>query len=861
MSRNSTILKKVLFIFFILSMTYSFAQNSIYGKVLDSINDKPLNVVKITSKSNKDLSLQTDDNGNFVLENNNIFPFELKIQKKGFETRFYSIRENLTDTLIIKLLPNDVVITEVIVTARRREETAQQVPIPINVISGKKAEESGAFNVNRLKELVPSVQFYSSTPRNTSLSIRGLGSTFGLTNDGLDPGVGFYVDGVYYARPAATTLDFVDIERIEVLRGPQGTLFGKNTTAGTFNVTTKQPSFTTGGTAEISYGNYGFIQAKTSVTGAINNKLANRFSASGTHRDGTIYNSRTNQDLNDINSIAIRDQLLYKPNDNLKFILTGDYNRLRANGYAQVIAGVVTTKRAAYRQFGNIISDLGYTLPKIDPFNRTVDTDTPWKAEQDMGGISLNTEYNLGKGKIVSTSAWRFWNWNPSNDRDFTGLSALAKSQAPSKHQQWSQEIRWSGNFNEKLSGVFGVFGIWQRLRADKDGQIEEAGKDQWRFSQSTTSNLWQTPGLLNGYGIKSYPSLNSFSGAIFGQLDWTLTEKISLLPGVRVNYDKKEIDFKRITYGGLIITDNNPDKAALNTIKNSVYSNQEFNASIDYTNFSGQMTLAFKPTKNYNLFGTFSTGFKPVGLNLGGLPANPDGTAITELAVVKPERILHYELGLKSQPFKNFIFNLTLYNSDIKDYQTQVQAESLQLNRGYLANAEKVRVRGIETDISYTFSNLYFYSNLAYTEAIYKKFTNAPPALEDTGGANFVDISGGVLPGVSKWAGSTGGEINFSGKLFDYAGDYFFALDSYYRSTFSSSPTPSKFLNIPGYALLNSRFGFRVKKGVTTYLWVRNILNKDYFEQLLPGAGNAGHYAAVLGDPRTYGITVKFNF
>jgi len=860
MSRPSTFWGKAIFVFFILSFTFSFAQNSIYGKILDSINNKSISGVKISSKSDRNLSIQTDQNGNFVFNNIDSFPFELKIQKKSFETRFVSIKEIPTDTLFIKLLPNDVVITEVVVTARRREETAQQVPIPINVISGKKAEETGAFNVNRLKEFVPSVQFYSSTPRNTSLSIRGLGSTYGLTNDGLDPGVGFYVDGVYYARPAATTLDFVDIERIEVLRGPQGTLFGKNTTAGTFNVTTKQPSFTTGGTAEISYGNYGFIQAKTSVTGAITDKFTNRFSASGTHRDGTIYNSRTNQELNDINSIAIRDQLLYKPNENLKFILTGDYNRLRANGYAQVIAGVVATKRAAYRQFNNIISDLGYTLPKIDPFNRTVDTDTPWKAEQDMGGLSLNVEYNLGKGKITSTSAWRFWNWNPSNDRDFIGLSALAKSQAPSKHQQWSQEIRWSGNFNEKLSGVFGVFGIWQRLRADKDGQIEEAGKDQWRFSQNTTSSLWQTAGLLDGYGIKSYPSLNSFSGAVFGQLDWSFTEKLSLLPGIRINYDKKEIDFKRITYGGLEISDDNPDKDALQAIKNSVYSNQEFNASIDDTNFSGQLTLAYKSTKNYNLFGTFSTGFKPVGLNLGGLPTD-NGRVMTELAVVKPERILHYEIGLKSQPLKNLIFNLTVYNSDIKDYQIQVQAESLQLNRGYLANAEKVRVQGIETDISYTFSNFYFFTNLAYTEAIYKKFTNAPPALEDTGGVNYVDISGGVLPGVSKWAGSTGGEFNFAGKFLKYEGDYFFALDSYYRSTFSSSPTPSKFMNVAGYALFNARFGFRVRQGVTTYIWVRNIFNRDYFEQLLPGAGNAGNYAGVLGDPRTFGLTIKVSF
>lgn len=426
MGRNSSIFKKAFYVFFILSFSHSFAQDTVNGKILDSINNKPLSGVRISSRSDKkNLSLQTDQNGNFTIQDLQSYPFDLKIQKKSFEVRTFSLTEKTTDTLIIKLLPNDFVITEVVVTARRREETAQQVPIPINVISGKKAEETGAFNVNRLKEFVPSVQFYSSTPRNTSLSIRGLGSTYGLTNDGLDPGVGFYVDGVYYARPAATTLDFVDLERIEVLRGPQGTLFGKNTTAGTFNVTTKQPSFTTGGTAEISYGNYGFIQAKASVTGAITDKLANRFSASGTHRDGTIYNSRNNQELN------------------------------------------------------NIISDLGYTLPAINPFNRTVDTDTPWRAEQDMGGLALNVEYNLGKGKITSTSAWRFWNWNPSNDRDFTGLSALAKSQAPSKHQQWSQEIRWSGNFNEKLSGVFGVFGIWQRLRAGKDGQIEEAGKDQ----------------------------------------------------------------------------------------------------------------------------------------------------------------------------------------------------------------------------------------------------------------------------------------------------------------------------------------------------------------------------------------------
>ena len=201
------------------------------------------------------------------------------------------------------------------------------------------------------------------------------------------------------------------------------------------------------------------------------------------------------------------------------------------------------------------------------------------------------------------------------------------------------------------------------------------------------------------------------------------------------------------------------------------------------------------------------------------------------------------------------------MYNSDIKDYQAQVQAADLSINTGYLANAEKAQVRGVETDISYAFINLYVYTNLAFTEGVYKKFTNAPQALENTGGPTFTDISGGNLPGISKWAGSTGAELTLKGSFLDFKGNYFLAVDSYYRSTFSSSPTPSEFLNIPGYALFNARLGFRIKEGFSTFLWVRNAFNRNYFEQLLPGAGNAGHYAAVLGDPRTFGVTVRYGF
>jgi len=450
-----------------------------------------------------------------------------------------------------------------VVTSRRRKEAVQDVPIPITVIGGGKVAETGSFNVNRLKEFIPSVQLYSSNPRNTSLSIRGLGTTFGLTNDGIDPGVGFYVDGVYYARPAATTMDFVDIEQVEVLRGPQGTLFGKNTTAGNFNVTTKKASFTPGANFELSYGNYGFIQAKASITGPLSKTLAARISFSGTQRDGLLYNVVTQQKVNDLNNLGVRGQLLFVPSEKAKFTLIGDFTEQRPNGYAQVFAGVAPTLRASYRQFENIIKDLNYTLPSRNPFDRLIDHDTPWRSNQDLGGISLNADIQLGPGTLTSTSAWRYWNWDPSNDRDFTGLQALKLSQAPSKHEQWSQEIRWAGTFSSKLSAVFGAFVFGQNLKSSPD-QTEEAGSAAWRFNQSTTSALWKTPGLFEGYGIKTRSNLNTLSAAVFGQLDIALSNKISLMPGLRYNYDAKDLTYSRTTYGGLQTTD-----AALIALKN----------------------------------------------------------------------------------------------------------------------------------------------------------------------------------------------------------------------------------------------------------------------------------------------------
>ncbi len=775
---------------------------------------------------------------------------------------------------------------EIVVTARRREENVQDVPVAISVIGGATLEAQGTYNINRLTQLQPSLQFFSTNPRNTFINIRGIGAPFGLTNDGFEQGVGIYIDQVYYNRIAAATLDFVDVERIEVLRGPQGTLYGKNTTAGAINITTRAPSFDFEGRAEVSVGDYNFKQAKVSVSGPLTDNLAARISVSSTDRRGTIYNVATDTWINSQDNIGVRGALLWKPSDRLRLTLSGDFNLQDPICCGQIYARVGTTQRAANRQYAALTALFpGYVVPSTDPFDRLTDLDADLAARNEIGGASLRAEWDLGAGTLTSVTAWRYWDWGPKNDRDFTGLPVYTRVNNPTKQNQYTQELRYAYD-GRGFDFVVGAFGFYQKIHTTG---VQETGNAASAWLLNPTSALSRNPAVLNGVLAENDIQLQNLSLATFGKLNWHVTDRLTVSPGIRVNYDKKEGLYNSVVTGTASdgtrqVIGNSPTSAYYNdpwtAAQRGVQASQFFEPDFSDWNLSYDLNVSYDITPDILYYATYARSFKTGGINLNGVPSRPDGTPALEVAQIDPEKVDHFEIGFKTQFWdRRATFNVAGYWTSIKDFQASVISNVSGSNvlRGYLANADKVRVRGIEADFSVRPSQrLNAYLSGAFTDHKFVRFVDAPcppelagggtgtpPGPAATPGANSpanCDVSGQWLPGVSKWALSWGTEYNLPAKVLGRDGQAYAGYDANYRSKFSSNASRSIYTDIDGYSIHNFRAGFRTDN-VDIFGWVRNAFDQDYFESLAVTPGNTGLISAQLGDPSTWGGTIKLSF
>jgi iron complex outermembrane receptor protein len=414
--------------------------------------------------------------------------------------------------------------------------------------------------------------------------------------------------------------------------------------------------------------------------------------------------------------------------------------------------------------------------------------------------------------------------------------------------------VRYAGEISRRANIVVGAFVFQQGIDSDP-AFTQEQGSAAARFFLAPSAAA-ATPGLLDGYGFSQYVKYRNVSAATFGQLEWAISDRLRVLPGLRFNYDTKSVDFDQQVYGGLQTSD-----PTLIALQRSVLAPQSYAADVDDTNVSGQLTMAYRFTPTVNSYATYATGFKSVGLNLNGVPTDAQDRPVLSAATVKPEDVHHFEAGLKTEPFRGVTANVTVFNTDIENYQAQVVNASVGVLRGYLANAEKVRVRGAEFDTTARLNrHVYFYGSAAYNDGRYLSFPDAPPPLEDTGGPQVKDISGSALPGVSKWAASTGAEYSNPASVLSRSGELFGALDVSFRSSFSSSASASRYLVVDGYALLNARVGFRWSDGWTISFWARNLLDKNYFELLSAAPGNTGLYVGQPGDQRTIGVTLRMS-
>jgi len=775
----------------------------------------------------------------------------------------------------------------IIVTARRRQETAQAVPLAISVIKADSIESTGNFNVVKLQQVAPTLQVYSSNPRNTSVNIRGLGVPFGLTSDGFEQGVGIYVDDVYNSRVAAATFDFLDVQQVEVLRGPQGTLYGKNTTAGAINITTNQPSFDFEGRAELSLGNLGLKQAKAAVSGPLSDTVAARVAIASTSRRGTIWNVATKRWINEQDNIGIRGQLLFQPSDDLSVTLSGDYSKQDPYGFGTSFVRVGTTQRPLNRQYDALVAAINaanpgrnYAVPSRNVYDRLTDIDAPLQAGNKIGGASLRVKWKLGAGTLTSISAWRFWDWKPQNDRDFSGLSIVSASNNPSQQNQYSQEFRYNYE-GDKVDFVVGLFGFKQRI--DTQG-LEQQGSDASRWS--LTGAQAADASILSGLTARNTQWLKSSSAALYGQVSYKLTDRLTIQPGLRLNYDKKDGFYSRVvTTGAGAVISCTPAPAAGTVLaaQCGIYQPQTTSVGASKWNLSYDVNLNYKLAHDVLVYATYAKSFKTLGINQNGLPLTTANVPDLSASTVKPESVNHFEVGLKAQFWnRRATFNLAAFRTEIKDFQATVNGGQFGTVRGYLANAEKVRSQGIEADFKIRPSDrLTAYVNGAYTDAKYVSFRNAPCPPELSGGTFYAagvtpdlslagvpgslsprscDISGQQLPGVSKWSFAYGAEYNIPAKLLAKEGQVYFGVDGNYRSAWNSNASPSRYTEVKGYALTNFRLGFR-GEGVDVFGWVRNAFDVNYIELLQVAPGNTGLIAGTAGDQRTWGGTIKVSF
>ena len=473
-----------------------------------------------------------------------------------------------------------------------------------------------------------------------------------------------------------------------------------------------------------------------------------------------------------------------------------------------------------------------------------------------IGGISAIADWDVGPVTITSVTAWRTWNWDAASDRDFTRLAIQTKSANPDNQNQYSQEFRVASNGKQTLDYVFGVYAFHQKIDATP---IAEYGADATRW---LLTPLTLPANLLDGYRLDATAHSDTKSYAGFAQVTWNITDQLHFTPGLRYTYEDKSGSYNQTASGGHPRTDSNNagDVAKLMSIVRP----QSYSAHFTDGSVSGQTNLSYDVTPAMMVYGTYSKGHKSGGINLAGIPVDASNNPVVTTAVIKPENLTTYELGVKNQFFDDRLtLNLAVFDTEVTDYQVNVVDSGPGALRGYLANIPKVRSKGIELDSAFALGeNFSGYLSGAWTEGTYVTFPNGPCPLEKIGATTTAcNLSGRPLPGLSQWVASLGGEYRIPVTNETIDGMAYLGFDANYRSSAYSDASDSNYMKIGGYSVVNLRTGFLFANGWEAFVWTKNVFDTHYFQYLSAQPGNSGAVFGLAGDPRTIGLTVRVKY
>lgn len=731
-----------------------------------------------------------------------------------------------------------VQLPSVTVEARRRSEDAQQVPTAMTVINGQALEAQRLYRLQDLQQAMPSLGVAFMNPRQSSLSIRGIGNN--PASDGLEGSAGIYLDNVYLGRPGMAVFDLLDIEQMELLRGPQGTLFGKNTTAGVLNITTRQPSFTPQGSIASSVGQDGYVQNRASFTGPLSDTVAGRIAVYRTHENGYVKNEYNGNTLGGGMRQGARGQLLFKPSEDFSLRWLLDYNEEDSSAGTRSLFSTGPTINGVNR-YEQRAAAVGANLAS----GRRVNLNAKQNVKVFQGGTSLEANWTLPDDfKLTSITAYRWWDFTPRND-DELNVAVMHNVGQSARDQQYSQELRLASPIGEHFDYVLGVYYLHQK-KTNSVFTYYGPFADTWNGTPQ---------GALNNVTSLGNGRIDTNSFALFGQGTWHLTPHLDFSLGLRGTYESKEASVTRdAPVGGAVV---NGTAARVRASRAGAYDSG--NLSLYNVSPSALASLAWRINDQVLGYASLSHGEKSGGVNLSVASAPVAGA---ESLLIGSERVNDAELGIKTRWLdQRLLLNANLFWTVVHGYQANAYDDANLTS--YLTNAGDVRSRGLELDSTLRVGHgLTLNVNGSWNDVRYLSYDNAPCPAEVSlrvGSPASCDLSGHAVVGASKWILNT--NVNYQWNLGNGLQTY--VNGNYaWRSHAVGTVDDSREAQLPGYGLVNLSTGLRgdwAKGGWDASLWLKNAFDKTYYTTLWNSPNGA--YTGVLGTPRTLGMTARYDF